>query len=112
MTWLRFGLGPELERIESTLAADDDLFPSQGRSIYPQFDTEGFVRGDIGTEATVMQGFVQAGILTPDEARALKGYPPHPKGVGAIPQITPVGGAPNPGLNGKAPQAPPVPALD
>lgn len=112
MTWLRFGLGPELGRIEAALEADRDLFPSQGRSVYPQFDTEGFVRGDIGTEASVLQGEVQAGILTPDEARALKGYPPHPNGVGAIPQITPVGGAPNPGLNGKTPQQPPQPALN
>ena len=113
MTWLRFGLGPELERIESSLQADEILFPPLGRSIYPQFDTEGFVRGDIGTEASVLQGEVQAGILTPDEARALKGYPPHPGGVGAIPQITPVGGAPNPSLNGsKTGQAPPQPALN
>jgi HK97 family phage portal protein len=104
MTWLRFGLGPELERIESALADDDILFPSLGRSIYPAFDTEAFVRGDIMTEATVLQQRVQSGILTPDEARQILGYPPHPKGVGAIPQITPVGGAPNPGLNGKAPK--------
>src|SRR5206468_5479600 len=34
MTWLRFGLGPELERIESALDADDTIFPSLGRSIY------------------------------------------------------------------------------
>ena len=94
--WLRFGLGPELERIEATLAADPDLFPSQGRSIYPAFDTEGFVRGDILTEATVLQTRVQVGILTPDEARHILGYPPLPNGVGKIPQITPVGGAPNP----------------
>lgn len=108
MTWLRFGLGPELERIESALADDDVLFPPLGRSIYPSFDTEQFVRGDIMTEATVLQQRVQAGILTPDEARRILGYPPLPAGVGSIPQITPVGGAPNPAIgskngNGKVP---------
>ena len=112
MTWLRFGLGPELERIESALRDDSILFPPLGRSIYPGFDTEAFVRGDIMTEATVLQQRVQAGILTPDEARQILGYPPHPAGMGAIPQITPVGGAPNPSLNGKGGQMPAEPMLE
>jgi HK97 family phage portal protein len=112
MTWLRFGLGPEIERIESALQDDDILFPPLGRSIYPSFDTEAFVRGDIMTEATVLQQRVQSGILLPDEARRILGYPPLPGGVGSIPQITPVGGAPNPSLNGKGGQAPPEPALE
>jgi hypothetical protein len=93
MTWLRFGLGPELQRIEDALYADPDLFG--GSQTYPAFDTEGFVRGDILTEQTVLQSRVQSGILTPDEARAILGYDALPDGVGAIPQITPVGGAPN-----------------
>lgn len=96
--WLRFGLGPELERIEATLAADQQLFPKQGRSIYPMFDTDGFVRGDLLTEATVLVSLVQAGIMLPDEARTRiwGGLDSLPEGVGMIPQITPVGGAPNP----------------
>ena len=95
MEWLRFGLGPELDRIEEALYADPDLF---GASLtYPAFDTDEFVRGDILTEATVLATFVQAGVLTPDEARHKLGYgDPLPDGVGRIPQITPVGGAPNP----------------
>lgn len=112
MTWLRFGFGPDLERLESALGSDEQLF---GTSVYPSapypaFDTEGFVRGDISTEASVLLARVQAGILTPDEARQILGYPPHPEGVGAIPQITPVGGAPNPALQGG--MAPPEPVLD
>lgn len=100
--WLRFGLGPELERIESTLATDQQLFPSQGRSIYPQFDTDRFVRGDLLTEAQVLVQLVQAGILLPDEARNIRGLDDLPDGVGKVPQITPVGGAPNPAMNGGA----------
>lgn len=103
MTWLRFGLGPELERIESALLADDQLFGTRARlsaqtsgslGLYPAFDTEGFVRGDVLTEATILQGFVQAGVLLPNEARRELGYDPHPDG--DVLQITPVGGAPNP----------------
>lgn len=97
-SWLRFGLGPELTRLESALAADSDLFPRVGQSgrIWPAFDTDGFVRGDILTESTILVQEVQAGILLPDEARALEGRDPLPDGAGQIPQITPVGGAPNP----------------
>lgn len=92
--WLRFGLGPELKRIEDGLYACPVLFG--GSQTYPAFDTTEFVRGDLLTESTILVADVQSGILTPDEARAAKGYEPHPDGLGAIPQITPVGGAPNP----------------
>jgi HK97 family phage portal protein len=94
MAWLRFGLGPELWRIEDAVGADEQLF---GVALtYPGFDTDGFVRGDLLTEATVLQSRVQSGILVPDEARHILGYGPLPDGAGQIPQITPVGGAPNP----------------
>ena len=93
-SWLRFGLGPELERIEATLAADPDLFPP-GATTYPRFDTDEFVRGELITEANIMHLRIQDGTLTPDEARAQLGLPPHPDGAGAVPQLTPVGGAPN-----------------
>jgi HK97 family phage portal protein len=115
--WLRFGLGPELERIESALSTDESLFGVQARlsaaakgslGIYPKFYTDGFVRGDNVTEATILQGDVQAGIILPNEARAMKGLPPHPDG--NILQITPVGGAPNesaPPPTGAADKLPP-----
>jgi len=112
-TWLRFGLGPELGRIEDALYADQELFG--GSQTYPEFDTDGFVRGDILTEQTVLQSRVQSGILLPDEARAILGYDDLPGGLGKIPQVTPVGGAPNatplplpkakPGKPGVAPDA-------
>jgi hypothetical protein len=94
---LRFGLGPDLHRIEDGLSSDEQLFPP-GAQTYPLFNTDGFVRGDVQTESTILIGEVQAGIRTPDEARAARGLPPLPDGVGAIPQITPVGGAPNPNM--------------
>jgi HK97 family phage portal protein len=104
-SWLRFGLGPELERIESIVGADDELFPA-GAHTYPKFDTDLFVRGDVKTEATVLVALVQAGILTPNEARRVRGLDDLPGTVGDIPQITPVGGAPNPLSLSPAPPAP------
>jgi HK97 family phage portal protein len=106
MAWLRFGLGPELQRIEEALYSDPDLFG--GSQTYPAFDTSEFVRGDLATEAAILQGFVQSGVLLPNEARQQLGYEPHPDG--DVLQITPVGGAPNATMKLKSPMAPTEPA--
>lgn len=92
--WLRFGLGPELYRIECSLGADVHFSPAPG--IWAAFDTDTFVRGDLLTEAQIMHGRIQDGTLTPDEGRAELGLKPHPGGLGAIPQVVPVGGGANP----------------
>jgi HK97 family phage portal protein len=92
--WLQHGLNPRMTRIESAINADPDLFPAY--ETYAGFDTAGMVRGDLATEAEISHKKVQAGIWLPDEARAKDGLPPLPDGVGMIPQIVPVGGAPNP----------------
>lgn len=106
-TWLRFSIGPECERIESAFSNDDDLFgssPPAASSVYPRFDTEDFIRGDLKTEALIVVSLVQAGIITPNEGRRLRGLDDiGPEG--DILQITPVGGAPNPLL---APEPAPV----
>lgn len=96
MAWLRFGLGPELTRIEDALYADPVLFG--GSQTYPGFDTTAFVRGDLMTEATILQAFVQAGVLTPNEARHQLGYERDDDPNSDTLQVTPVGGAENPGL--------------
>lgn len=93
--WFRYGLGPRLERIEQTVAADPSFFGAGARD-YPRFDVSDLLRGDIATETDIMHKKVQAGIWLVDEARAKDGMPPLPNGVGQIPQVTPVGGAPNP----------------
>lgn len=93
--WLRYGLGPRLSRIESSFRSDPDWFP-EGSLTFPAFATEGFVRGDLETESTILVSQVQSGILLPDEARAMRGLPELPDGLGKIPQVVPVGGTPNP----------------
>jgi HK97 family phage portal protein len=106
--WLKYGLVPRLRRIEAALYADAALFPANS-ALYPMFDTDRALRGDLATEAAIAQGKVQSGQWTPNEARALDGLAPlgymveKPDGsgeidAGDIPQITPVGGGPNPDM--------------
>jgi HK97 family phage portal protein len=96
LRWLKFGLGPRLVRIEKAFNADPDLFgPDQ--KLYPEFYLDEFLRSDAVSMATVAHEKVQSGIWLVDEARAKEGMPPLPDGAGKVPQLTPVGGAPNPG---------------
>lgn len=106
-TWLQFGLGPELGRIEDALVADDQLFGTEALlaaqtrgslGLRPGFYTENFVRGDLLTEDNITHQRIQDGRLLVDEWRIANGMDPLPDGLGKIPQIVPVGGAPNPNL--------------
>jgi HK97 family phage portal protein len=96
--FLSFGLGGRLGRVASAVRADPELFG--GTDLYPEHYTRDFIRLDAATEAEVRHKDVQSGVLLVDEARAEQGRPPLPNGAGQVPQITPVGGAPNPALNG------------
>lgn len=94
MRWVQYGLEPRLNRIAATINADPDLFGPAARDYFMFADVR--VRADTVSEAAALVQLVQAGIALPDEARAIKGWPPLADGAGQIPQITPVGGAPNP----------------
>ena len=95
LRFLKFCLLPRMNRIEDALKADPDLFgPDQ--PLYPEFEPDEFLKGDAVSMATVAHEKVQSGIWLVDEARAKEGLPPLPDGAGQIPQLTPVGGAPNP----------------
>jgi len=91
--WMYHGFGPRLSRIESAFTSDPDYFPDY--RVFPGFDVTGLIRGDLATEADIQVRKVQAGIWLPDEARAMDSLRPYPDGIGQIPQVTPVGGAPN-----------------
>jgi HK97 family phage portal protein len=93
--FLAFQIPPRLARIASGLHADPDLFP-QKPDPYPDFKADPLMFASPLTRAAVQHRQIQAGTLLPDEARADNGRPPLPDGLGEIPQITPVGGAPNP----------------
>lgn len=97
LRWLKFGLGPRLVRIQKAFKYDSDLF-GPTTPLYPEFYIDDFLRSDAVSMATVAKEKVQAGIWLVDEARAMEGKPPLKGGAGQVPQITPVGGAPNPAL--------------
>jgi HK97 family phage portal protein len=94
LRFLVFYLLPRLRRIELAFASDLDLFAQT--DVYPQFTTDDLLRADAATKAAVEHMQIQDGTLLVDEARADRGRPPLPDGIGQIPQITPVGGGENP----------------
>ena len=118
---LNFSIMPRLRRIERTFGNDPDLF---GDGTYPEFVTDAILRLDAVSAAQVQVDQVQAGLRLVDELRAQDGLSPLPpvpadwtQEPGKVPQITPVGGAPNPtadtgaSLNGKNPaSSEPAPA--
>ena len=95
--WLRFGLNPRLRRIESAINHHPAFFGA-GATLEFQFETDGVLRGDVLTEANILHMQIQDGSRLVDEVRASWGLPPLPNGWGSIPQIVPVGGAPNPNM--------------
>ena len=111
--WFNDGLTPRGFRIEAALYADPDLF-GPGCPVYPGFDYEGVVTGDVATMDTIYHNRIQDGRLLPDEYRLAHGQPPIPPQnadtpPGMIAQITPVGGAPNPFASTPNPAAAPAP---
>lgn len=100
LRYLNFAVRPRLSRIEGAFKSDLDLFA--GTNLYPEFHIDDLLRADAATRAEVQHKQIQSGALLIDEARAKEGRPPLPNGLGQIPQLTPVGGAPNPALTPKA----------
>jgi HK97 family phage portal protein len=101
---LYFSLLPRIRRIERGLFVDQDLFDA-GKigGLYPLLNTTELLRSDAKTRAEVEHLRIQDGSVLVDEARAERGegpLPPLPEDwtqePGKVPQITPVGGAPNP----------------
>jgi HK97 family phage portal protein len=90
--WYVFGLGPELDRIESQLSADFELFGNGSRTT-PGFEADRVVRGDVKTEDDIAHQQIQDGRMLVNEWRNERGLKPIPGG--DVPQLTPVGGAPN-----------------
>lgn len=93
--FLRVQFIPRLRRIERGFRADTDLFLVDD-DLYPLFDVSEMIFADALTRAQVQHQQIQDGTLLVDEARAELGRDELPDGLGKIPQITPVGGAPNP----------------
>lgn len=102
-----FYLSSRLRRIESGFASDPDFFAFN--DLWMRFDESGEIRAGTQAAALARHAYVQDGVMLPDEVRAELGYGPLPpimspdeaaQNPGKIPQITPVGGAPNDPLIG------------
>lgn len=97
--FLHIQLPPRLRRVERALRADPDLF-GPSTVLYPESEVNELMFADPITRAQVQHYRVQDGTELVDEARADNGRGPLPpipadpsQTPGAIPQITPVGGA-------------------
>jgi HK97 family phage portal protein len=92
--WLRYGLSPRLSRIAAAINHHPAFFGAGSRDSFA-WETGDAVVGDVATEDLIAHQQIQDGRITVNEWRATKGLPPLTGG--DVPQITPVGGAPNPG---------------
>jgi HK97 family phage portal protein len=93
--FVKFDLPARLWEIEGALSTDPDLFGT-GSDLHPKFDPDAILQADLKTRYEAYRLGAQGGWLLADDIRAKEKLPPLPDGVGKIPQITPVGGAPNP----------------
>jgi HK97 family phage portal protein len=111
-----FGLGPVLEATSQSFTADRDLFDvmADGEDLEIAADADVLLKLDAKTKAEVQHNQVQDGLRLVDELRAADGLGPLPpvpedwtKEPGKVPQITPVGGSPNPTVATSDPTPPP-----
>jgi len=74
-----YSLNHWLVRIENTLRADDDLFPA-GSDLWPEFLSEGLLRGDSNSRVAYYQGMQAVKAMTTNEIREKENLPPVPWG--------------------------------
>jgi HK97 family phage portal protein len=76
----RYSLRPWIARIEQALARDRDLFPGEGRSLYPEFVTDAILRADTKTryESYAIALDPEKGWMRREEVRGLENLPPEP----------------------------------
>jgi HK97 family phage portal protein len=112
---ITFCLGPILEAMTQAFSADRDLFDAvaDGESLEAHADPDVLLRLDAKVKAEVQHMQVQDGLRLVDELRAADGLGPLPpvpedwtQAPGQVPQVTPVGGAPNPIAGTKPPEPP------
>lgn len=91
--FLRMKALPRLRRIEQAFASDPDFFA--GKPMFGEFLTHALERADFTTRVRGYKDARQGSWITANEIRKLENLPPLPGGDEL--QVTPVGGAPNPG---------------
>lgn len=92
--FVKFALGPIVTAIDETLSADRDLFPARS-GMWVEHLADALLRPDTRTRYEAYKAARQGSWMAPNEIRALENLPAVPGGDEI--QLTPVGGAPNPG---------------
>lgn len=76
----RYSIRPWITRIEQALNRDRDLFPTEGRGVFCEFDTQSLLRADLRTRyEAYARGLTPASaFLTPNEVRRWERLPADP----------------------------------
>ena len=74
LAFVKHTLTPWLELIEQELNAK--LFSDKNRTNFVEFNLDGMLRGDLAARMTAYAQGVNAGVITPNEARAIENRPP------------------------------------
>jgi HK97 family phage portal protein len=98
LRFLLYSMAPRLRRIEAAFRTDEDLFGA-GSNLFPEFLVDSLLRTDTKERYDAYKAARQAGWLSPNEIRQLENYPPVEQPGADDIQLTPVGGAPNPGVD-------------
>lgn len=73
--WYKLGLRPYLVRLETSIAANL-LTPLERQRVAPSFEFDALLRADRGARFDAHQKGINAGMMTPNEARKAEGLPP------------------------------------
>lgn len=77
MGWYKLNLRPDLESLEASMEAS---LRDPGDRTRIEFDMDELLRPDLDTRMTAKQKAINAGFMTPNEARADEGFEPLPGG--------------------------------
>lgn len=96
-----FTLLPWTTRVAQGLWRDNEMFPS--RTFYPDFSTEGLMKGDGAARVAFYKGLADLKVLTPNDIAEMEDRPVRPGGDDVITAPVPV--VPQPGGNDEADEA-------
>lgn len=78
-SFIRFTLGPRLNRISQTLA-HELLLPNEQRNLMFRFNTDAFTLGDFKERMDGYRAGIESGVINPNEARQKEGMNPRENG--------------------------------
>lgn len=82
LEFVTYTLRPWLVRLEQCIERDIIGFSNVKKGMYVKFNHSALLRGDTNTQSTAINGYVQSGVYTRDEAREILDMNPLPDGQG------------------------------